>query len=1265
MSNLSGSIAARGFFDRFGPFPRFYHLPLLSQCVTECDLCSSLGCRNETDRTLGDAMRALDRAQSGEFDAVIFPAHVLDVPYLDELLAICAERKLGVILQATAESLQARSNDEITHWLDQGSGLNVVFTGRQPPSSSLIALLEAWPGSTRFMLSVLRRDPVIATLKALPEFVQQRLHFHTSYHLTADDRRLSCRQVHALMERIRRELPSLEIRPQLGTEMWDPRIDSDLCLEPVIDPLFVSEIAGSELKVSVVIPSYNNRVYLKNTIAHLLRQDLPRENFEIIVVDDGSDDGSSDEVISQVEKESSRVNFKYLFSPRSKPREMGDANYRAGISRNLGVKNARGEILCFLDSDILTPSHFLSDLVEKHRQWDVIQCKRLNLKREVSTESVRFEEVNPQADIFHTDGGYWEEFHKVQDWASIQFHWKYVCTYGLSMRLETFKRIGWLKRNFIFYGFEDTELGYRLAKAGCSFHLNEMITYHLFHRNERSEFSNSDFLRHRLLAKTAQIFYRNLLDPDLFQHFRSYMNEEISLGAYLRVWAGQRLMRYLPRRATISPLSLDAGLGQARPRFVPLKPPQNRFARRLHLSIMSRCDRQCRFCTAIGCLHSTTRTLNEIKAILFEAKANRYEAVVFPPNATWHPEFKEILSVLRELGLRIVLQIHGFEFSDTELDDLDIEFELLLDRPLPSKQASRLASLSNRVHPVLFTFRDVDLAAISKSLPSGLRNRLMLFAPIRLESTSPFMSPDELNRWLESIRGLKDEFTLTPYRDPDRRLPSAWPGQGDPQMPHVLFSNPRRPAVSVIIPFRTDVVGLIDSLNSLVEQKIEQDLFEIIIVAAADTPEDIQVVVERLKKIPASVQLSLLRLVEAQGERQARPSRGWKSLSRDEGALSARGNLLVFLDSGVRVGPEFLGEVLCTSEKSDVVVFQDTNARRFTDVPRSIWKQASLNHFALRTELYFATGSPCPSFETETESHEALLFFWKLSRLDSVRWTMLECNSLQRPYSALRSTSSQAGSIDQRKQAARFVYFATLDQELYRHLFAELGEFTFLRESLKSMAENRTLRPLISALHFCLFVYHLDHPLDYFANIVRTRWIPRCADVIWWSTLHPAWEAVRSNRWRLDVATTRVSTHLKQLVWWSGIWPLLNVGRSNAWRMKVFGIRFFYPIWAELRGNAWRIRVHADRLRVHFMQVVWWTTLWRAWCATQGWIRANLWFFRSPIGWTRTKAPILYWVFIFPFLKAYYFSEYQWRTRIARVDKCVSLAAAREDLDAK
>jgi glycosyltransferase involved in cell wall biosynthesis len=103
------------------------------------------------------------------------------------------------------------------------------------------------------------------------------------------------------------------------------------------------------IKISIVIPTYNEAGSLESCIESLGYQ--TDVNFEIIVVDDGSTDKTS-EVLRDLQLTIS--NFQFFIQKHE----------GAGAARNLGAKNAKGKILVFVDADMTFDKSFLSNLVK-------------------------------------------------------------------------------------------------------------------------------------------------------------------------------------------------------------------------------------------------------------------------------------------------------------------------------------------------------------------------------------------------------------------------------------------------------------------------------------------------------------------------------------------------------------------------------------------------------------------------------------------------------------------------------------------------------------------------------------------------------------------------------------------------------------------------------------------------------------------------------------------------------------------------------------
>jgi glycosyltransferase involved in cell wall biosynthesis len=98
-------------------------------------------------------------------------------------------------------------------------------------------------------------------------------------------------------------------------------------------------------RVSIIVPVYNNRAQLRQAVVSLVEQAIP--GLEVVVVDDGSTDGSADTV-------------------RDLPvRIVSQENRGHPAARNAGLAEARGELIGFLDSDDLAAPHGLARLARR------------------------------------------------------------------------------------------------------------------------------------------------------------------------------------------------------------------------------------------------------------------------------------------------------------------------------------------------------------------------------------------------------------------------------------------------------------------------------------------------------------------------------------------------------------------------------------------------------------------------------------------------------------------------------------------------------------------------------------------------------------------------------------------------------------------------------------------------------------------------------------------------------------------------------------
>ena len=113
--------------------------------------------------------------------------------------------------------------------------------------------------------------------------------------------------------------------------------------------------------ISVIVPVYNVKKYVEKCLDSILRQKY--KNLDIVVVDDGSDDGSS-EICDNLEKKDKRV------------RVFHKKNGGLSDARNFGLRKAKGDIVAFVDSDDFVNENFVGAMLEsmEKNNADVVVC---------------------------------------------------------------------------------------------------------------------------------------------------------------------------------------------------------------------------------------------------------------------------------------------------------------------------------------------------------------------------------------------------------------------------------------------------------------------------------------------------------------------------------------------------------------------------------------------------------------------------------------------------------------------------------------------------------------------------------------------------------------------------------------------------------------------------------------------------------------------------------------------------------------------------
>jgi glycosyltransferase involved in cell wall biosynthesis len=122
-------------------------------------------------------------------------------------------------------------------------------------------------------------------------------------------------------------------------------------LEQATVPSFSADPPPSfVVSISIIIPALNEARMISKCLASLADLDFPRNHFEVILVDNGS----TDDTIKIAESFADRINLR-IFQKKG---------VRISGLRNLGAREAQGEIVTFLDADCLAPQNWLNQILE-------------------------------------------------------------------------------------------------------------------------------------------------------------------------------------------------------------------------------------------------------------------------------------------------------------------------------------------------------------------------------------------------------------------------------------------------------------------------------------------------------------------------------------------------------------------------------------------------------------------------------------------------------------------------------------------------------------------------------------------------------------------------------------------------------------------------------------------------------------------------------------------------------------------------------------
>jgi len=274
-------------------------------------------------------------------------------------------------------------------------------------------------------------------------------------------------------------------------------------------------------KFSIIIPAYNKKNSLKFVLSSFFSQSYPKSKYEVIVVDDGS----NDKTLYSIKKILPTCNFKYFYWPRGKiklrdsHKKWAKFYNRAGLARNIGINHAQGEIILFNDADILVNK----DCLKKHKKYHdkypnmVVRGFRNYLAENFKPSFQKICDFAYLNKISYPERTRQGVKQLCREYNLIGARCGRVVTANLSIRKKYLEQVNGFSSDFVFWGFEDTDLGYRLSKLKMKLIWDSKLkVYHLYHAKE----SGKELKNLLNLWVNANIFYRKYLDEKICNIFK-------------------------------------------------------------------------------------------------------------------------------------------------------------------------------------------------------------------------------------------------------------------------------------------------------------------------------------------------------------------------------------------------------------------------------------------------------------------------------------------------------------------------------------------------------------------------------------------------------------------------------------------------------------------------------------------------------------------------------------------------------------------------
>ena len=273
-------------------------------------------------------------------------------------------------------------------------------------------------------------------------------------------------------------------------------------------------LTKKKIFLSIIIPCYNNEKFIKTCLSSV---SIEKSGLiEIIIINDGSKDQSLKIIKNYINKKKIS-NFTKVITQK---------NHGLGYARNIGIKNAKGKYITFLDSDDLFINKFVNKILKiiQLYNYDIIEFGFFRFNYSIQEGLKTYKPIysfegfylmkDVLLDIFSKTVWYAStRIYKKKLWNNIKFpdnffYEDHMTIYKIFLKA---KSIFFIKKPFLAYRFNKNSITSNLSRK----HLNDLITFYFTLKN------NNIFLKIMRLRTARTISYmRYKLNIDILDYIK-------------------------------------------------------------------------------------------------------------------------------------------------------------------------------------------------------------------------------------------------------------------------------------------------------------------------------------------------------------------------------------------------------------------------------------------------------------------------------------------------------------------------------------------------------------------------------------------------------------------------------------------------------------------------------------------------------------------------------------------------------------------------